>query len=810
MMGALWQDLRYAFRMLSKKPGFAVVVVLTLALGIGANTAIFTVVNAALLRPLPFREPDRLVHLWETKAQQQFKEREASYPDYQDWKTNSQVFEGVAGYSRRSFSLTGLDTPDRIEGAAVTDNFFQVLGVETVAGRSFQPGEDQPGTERLVILSYNLWQRRFGSDPKLIGQALTLNGARHVVIGVLPQKFQFAPAGAAEMWVPLQPTEQMMTRRFMHWLNIIARLKTGVTIEQAQAGMGTIASNIAQSHPDSHTGTGVRVVSLHEQITGSVKTLLLVLLSAVGFVLLIACANVANLLLARSAGRQKEIAIRTALGASRPRLIRQLLTESLLLALVGGVVGLVFALWGVDFLVSRIPATQIGSMPYLQNLSLDGRVLFFTVFVSLLTGIIFGLAPSLQSSKLNLQEALKEGGRTSAAATHNRLRNLLVISEMALALLLLVGAGLMMKSLLRLLEVDPGFKTENLLTMRVPLPPNKYPEDEHLINFHRELLTRVESLPGVKGVGTVSVVPLQGGNTARFVVEGRPAPPPGEELEANIRDINPSYFQVMSVPLLKGRFFTEQDRQDAPPVVIVNQTLASRLFPNEDAVGKRLLFASMQEQAIEIVGVVGDEKLNGLDAPVTPIVYGPYMQDPDRVINLLIRTASDPNMLAGTVKAEIQRLDADLPVFGMRTMNELIDNSQSTFLRRYPAVLIGTFAAVALLLALIGIYGVISYSVNQRTHEIGVRLALGAQKYDIFKLIVGQGMLLALIGVGCGLVAAFALTRFLASLLYGVSATDPFTYLVVSILLLMVALLACYLPARRAMKVDPMIALRYE
>ncbi|HEV7844143.1 MAG TPA: ABC transporter permease, partial [Pyrinomonadaceae bacterium] len=476
-MGTLWQDLRYSFRMLWKNKSFTLIAVLTLALGIGANTAIFSVVDAALLRPLPYREPSQLVHLWETKPQQRFGEREASYPDYLDWREQNRVFDAVAGYTRREFTLTGRDVPDRITGAAVTDNFFQLLGVDVMRGRRFDAGEDEPGAERVVILSNSFWKRSFNSDPAIVGQTLKLNEASYRVVGVLPSNFQFAPVGGAELWTPLYRTPDQATRRFMHWLKVVARLKPNVTREQAQADMSRIAAGIAKDDPESHTGTGIRIVPLHEQIVGNLRPILLALLCTVCLVLLIACANVANLLLARSAARQKEIAIRTALGASHWRVIRQLLTESTVLALLGGGLGLVLALWGVELLVARIPSAQADAMPYLQGLTLDSRVLLFTISISLLTGIIFGLAPALQSSKLNLQESLKEGGRTSSVATHHRLRNMFVVSEIALALLLLVGAGLMMKSLLRLLEVNPGFNTDRLLTMRIALPTTKYKDD---------------------------------------------------------------------------------------------------------------------------------------------------------------------------------------------------------------------------------------------------------------------------------------------------------------------------------------------
>ena len=810
-MGTLWQDLRYSFRMLWKDKAFAAVAILTLALGIGANTAIFTVVDATLLRPLPYRDPDRLVHLWETDAQQQqFAEREASYPDYLDWKEQNRVFDGVAGYSRRSFTLTGRDTPDLLRGAAVTDGFFQVLGVQPVAGRSFAAGEDRPGAELLVMLGHDIWRRRFNSDPRIVGQPLTLNGASYRVVGVLPANFQFAPANEADVWVPLNPNEQQLSRRFMHWLKVVARLKPGVSVEQAEADMDNIARRIAEAHADSHTGTSVRVVGLHEQIVGNLKPILYVLLGTVCFVLLIACANVANLLLARSAARQKEIAIRAALGAGQGRLLRQLLTESTVLALAGGVAGALLASWGVDLLVARLPEAQLISMPYLRGLSLNPNVLVFTSVISLVTGVVFGLAPALQSTKLSLQDSLKEGGRTSSAATHQRLRSLFVISEIALALLLLVGAGLVLKSFVRLLEVRPGFNPDNLLTMRVPLPATKYPEDGNLVAFHRELLGRLETLPGVEGVATVSVIPLTGGNTSRFIAEGRPAPPPGAELHANIRDITPNYFEVMDVPLLRGRPFSEQDTADSPTVVIVNQTFANRLFPGEDAVGKRLLLPSVQTPPIEIVGVVADEKVTTLDAATTPVVYGPFLQDPDRTLSLVVRTSADPNGVIGAVRGQIQSLDPNLPVYDIRTMQQVIDRSPSIFLRRYPAFLIGTFAAVALVLAVIGIYGVISYTVTQRTHEIGLRMALGAQPGDVLRMVLGQGLKLVLLGLAAGLAAAFALTRLMSSLLFGVSATDPVTFVGISLLLTAVAFLACYVPARRATKVDPMVALRYE
>ncbi len=811
-MQTLLQDLRYGVRMLLKNPGFALIAVITLALGIGANTAIFTVVNAALLRGLPYRDPDRLVHLWETTPQKNFPQREASYPDFLDWRQN-QVFSGMAAYGGGGgFTLIGDDGPERIPGARVTANFFSVLGVELLLGRAFLEDEDQPGAERVVTLGYGFWQRRFGGDRKIIGQSLNLNGEAYTVIGVLPPGFQFAPRGAAELWIPLRPNEAQRSRRYMHWVNVVARLKPGVSQTQAQAEMQTIAQRIAQEHTDSHAGTAITLVQLNEQIVGQIRPLLLILFVAVGFVLLIACANVANLLLGRAGARQKEIAIRAALGAGRWRLIRQLLAESALLALFGGAAGLLLAQWGVEALIAAIPDNMLNAMPYLRSLTIDGRTLAFTATIALLTSIVFGLAPAVQASKLDLQSALKEGGRASGGAAHHRLRDLLVVSEIAMALVLLIGAGLLMKSLHSLLQVDPGFDPKNLLTFNISLPAAKYDQNDKVFNFHQQLINRLEALPGVKGAGTVSVIPLIGGNTTRFYLAGQPRPAPGSETESNLRDVSANYFSVIGVPLISGRHFNERDKLNAPDVVIVNQTLARAAFPNQDAVGRQLIFTGGDPTPVQIVGVVGDEKVNGLAAKTTPVAYFPYLQDPAPGFSMSIvaRTDSDPSSLVTAIRNECRLLEPGMTVAQMATMEELIANSPATFMRRYPALLIGVFAAAAALLAAVGIYGVISFAVTRQTHEIGVRMALGARKLDVIKLVMQRGMLLTLIGVGAGLVASIALTRLMTSLLFGVSATDPLTFAGVAFLLVVIAMLACYIPARRATKVDPMVALRYE
>jgi putative ABC transport system permease protein len=807
-MGNLLQDVRYSIRTLAKRPGFTIIAVITLALGTGANTAIFTVVDAALIRSLPYQNPDALVHFWEVTQKQDFGQREASYPDYLDLREQNHVFEDVAGYNASSMTLTGRDASERVRSARVTSSFFPLLGVRPVLGRTFLAGEDQPGAEPIVIISHGLWQRRFGGDPEIIGQAISLNGGAYTVVGVLPPQFKFAKVGDAEAWAPLNPSPAQMSGRNFYWLNVIARLKPGVTLKQAQADMDIFAENFQQQHP----GVGVRLVNLQEEIVGRVKPVMLALLGAVGFVLLIACANVANLLLARSAGRRKEIAVRVALGASRFRLIRQLLTESLMLALAGGLLGLLWALWGVELLVAAIPESQLNFMPYLQGLSINAGVLAFTAAITLMTGLAFGIAPALQATKQELHESLKEGGRGSGDSARAGLRNALVIAEVALALVLLVGAGLMMRSLIRLLQEDPGFDTSNLLTFQLTLPDAKYSEMPQMLAFHDQLIARISALPGVRGAATTSLRPLSGGgNTGSFMIERQPAPDPGNKPEGNVRTISTNYFQVMGIPLINGRPFTEADNATAPNVLVINQTLANRFFPDQDPVGQRITFGfDSARRPWRIVGVAGDEKVTSLDVRATPVLYFHYLQDAEAYMGVLVRTASDPASVIASVRKEISAIDQDVPMYSMMTMEQLISNSQSTFVRRYPTFLIGVLAALALALAAIGIYGVISYSVTQRTHEIGIRMALGARNRDILKLIIGQGLILMLAGLGVGLAVAFALTRFLTSILFGVSATDAVAFAGVSALLAVVALVASYIPARRATRVDPMIALRHE
>jgi putative ABC transport system permease protein len=811
-MNKLIQDLRFGIRTLLKRPGFACIAVATLALGMGASTVIFTVVDAALLRGLPYKEPNALYHLWERTSRQDFSKREFSYPDYQDYQQNT-VFDGLAAYTGGGALLTGLGEAERIAAPRASANFFSVLGVEPYLGRTFQAGEDVPNGPKVTVLTYGFWQRRFGADEKAIGRAISINGESYTIVGVLPASFQFALRNS-DLWLPYQPTQNQLTRRFMHGTNLIGRLKSGVTPEQADSEVNVIASRIEKQYNDSHAGTTARVVPLQEEIVGTVRPILFVLLAAVAFVLLIACANVASLLLTRSLARQKEVALRAALGASRWRVVRQLLTESLLLSLAGGIGGLLIAYWGVPALVATLPQNQLNALPFLKSLHINLAILGFSFGLSFLTGIIFGLVPALQSSRLDLNEVLKEGGRQSSAGAGQRLRSALVVGEIAMAVVLLVGAGLMLKSLLRLLQTNVGFNTENLLTMGIVLSPTKYTDPNQLTNFYTQLNERVRALPGVAGAGTVDILPLNAGNTTRFIVDGDPIPAPGKETEANTRVVNERYFQTIGVPLLGGRTFDDRDNANSPPVVIIGKTIADRLFAGRDPVGRQLRYPVVQVPPITIVGVVGDVKITGLDEEIRPVLYYPARQSGGFNANLVVRTHNDPASLTNAVRGEIRNLDPDAAIQNVNTMEGMISQTQASFIRRFPALLIGIFAGVALLLASIGIYGVVSYSVSQQIHYIGIRMALGAGPSDILRMVLKQGMILALAGVGIGVIASLALMKLLTSwvstLLYQVKTTDITTFAIVSVTLIGVALLACYLPARRATKVDPLVALRYE
>ena len=812
-MGTLLQDFRYGLRMLAKKPGFTLIAVMALALGIGANSAIFSVVNAVLLRPLPFENPERLVQVWGTNAKRGQTKAPFSYQNFADFREQNQSFEYMAAYTDASAAFTYADAPEQIEGCGSTADLFKVLGAKPLLGRTFEREDEVAGGTKIVVLSYNLWQRRFNSDPKIISQQIKFDGESYTVIGVMPKGFQFPlDDDNPEFWIPLDPEQSFNKERGANYLHVVGRLKPGTTLEQAGSEMVTIASHLEQAYPDKNTGKSVNLLSLHEQLVGAIRPALLVLLVAVGFVLLIACANVANLLLARASSRHKEIAIRTALGAGRRRIIRQLLTESLLLALCGGAVGLLLSLWGVDVLSAAIPA----DIPRVKEIGLDARVLGFTTAVSFLTGIIFGLAPALQASKTDLNESLKEGGRGSTEGLgRNRVRSILVVLEVALSLVLLISAGLLIKSFFQLMNVKPGLDPEHVLTASIALPPAKYAEVEQQTAFFQQVMEKVRTLPGVDSVAVVNPLPLSNSFIQNILtLLDRPPAAPGERLITNTRFVSPDYLRVMGIPLLKGRTFTEHDGGDRPYVFLVNETFVQRYYPNEDPIGKRIRLSvrpspDKPDAEGEIVGVVGDVKHQTLDKESGPETYLPYINMGESYMTLVTRTgAGDPSALTSALRVAVQQVDKDQPVFDIMTMNQILARSVAT--RRFNMLLLGVFAAIALILAAVGIFGVMNYSVTQRTHEIGIRMALGAQAGDVLKMILGQGMILTLIGVVAGLTAAFVLTRVMTGLLYGVSATDPLTFAGVSVLLSIVALIACYIPARRATKVDPMVALRYE
>ncbi|HEY3040833.1 MAG TPA: ABC transporter permease [Pyrinomonadaceae bacterium] len=802
-METLLRDIRYGVRSLLKRPGFTVIALIALALGIGANTAIFSLVNAVLLRPLPFAEPDRLVWMW-GNIKNGGNRASVSPLDFLDYRKENTTFEEFAG----SFSipvhlnLTGSGEPARLTAAGVTGNYFQALGVKPALGRTFLPENEKPGSDEVAVLSYGLWQKRFGGDADIVKKKVVLDGRVCDVIGVMPQDFSFPQN--AELWVPINfDISPGMKQRKAHFLRPIGKLKPGVTIAQAQADTDAIARRLAEQYPDSNTGWNLRLVSLREQLVGNTRPTLFILFGAVGFVLLIACANVANLLLVRAAGRQKEIALRTALGAGRFRIVRQMITESVLLALVGGTVGALLAMWGVDLLVTL----SAGSIPPTAHVNIDATVLGFTLVISLLTGVLFGLAPALRTMKLNLSESLKEGGRSgSQGPQHNRTRSVLVVLESAVAVVLLIGAGLLIRSLIRLQSVSPGFDAQSVLTMRVDLPRQKYATPDKTTSFFTQLESSVGSLPGVEAVGFVTELPLSGQpNDMPFTVEGRPALAINDSLDADFRRVNQQYFKALRIPLLRGRNFSEQEVQQSAKVVVISELLASQVFPNEEPLGKRLIMM-MSKEPWEIIGVVGDVRHRALEAEPFPAMYMPTYET--GWTNLVIRTQGDPTNLTAAVRKEVQGIDPDQPVADVKTMEQWLDEAVAA--PRYRTGLIALFALVALVLASTGIYGVMSYSVTQRTHEIGVRMALGARQLDVLKLVVRQGMTLVVVGVVLGLLGAIALTRVMSTLLFDVTAKDPATFVAVATLLTLVAFIACYVPARRATKVDPLVALRYE
>ena len=812
-METLLSDLRFGIRMLFKNPVFTAVCIIALALGIGANTAIFSVVNAILLRPLPFKDADRLVMVWEHSFKTGNDRNVASPADLLDWQAQNQVFELMGAgvdFSSLKVNMTGFGEPQDLQMQYATPDLFNVLGLNAEIGRTFTAEEGAPNGPDAVILSHRMWQNVFGSDRGLIGKPIKLNDHDYTVVGVMPPSFQFGQT-KPDVWLPLSINPAINYRqRSGRYLTVVGRLKPGVTVSQAQAQMSTIAKNLEQQYPQFNSRWGVNLVPLYEQIVGNVRVPLLLLLGTVLLVLLIACANVANLLLARATVRQKEIAVRTAMGASRWRIMRQLLTESVALSFVGGLAGLLLAMWGVNILVALSP----GNIPRLQNVGIEPRVLFFTLGVSLLTGIIFGLVPAVENSRSNINETLRDGGRGTTGGRRSRItRGAFVVTETAVALILLICSGLMIKSFIRLQSTKPGIDPDSVLTMRISLPRSQYGTNDRLTGFFSELNRRLEAIPGVQSAGAISFIPFAGtGSATGFTIVGRPEPAAGDQPVTGVSVVEPHFFRTLSIPLIKGRELTENDTGDASRVLLINETLAQKYFPNEDPIGKRLMISwDRSDGSEEIVGVVGDVHQDGLSTEVKPMIYWPSARTPYSTMSIAIRATGNPMNFVSAVKEKVHSLDPNLPLADLKPMEDWMSDSIAQ--PRFNTQLLTIFAVVALILAGVGIYGVMAYSVTQRTQELGIRMALGAQQSEAIKLVISQAMTLAAMGVAIGLIVAFVLAKLLtsfSSLLFNVKATDPLTYIQMAVTLLAIALLASFFPARRATKVDPMIALRSE
>src|SRR5262245_47926393 len=807
LMQTLLQDLRFGARMLLKSPGFTAIAVITLALGIGANTAIFSVVNAVLLRPLPYPDPAALVRIYEKETDTAIRSErlEVAPANFLDWQRQSRTLVGIAAWGQGEQALASQDLADTVVAAFVSYNFFSVLGVRPLWGRVFTPEEDRPDHDEVALLGYGLWQRRFGGDPNIVGQRVNLDGAQYAVVGIMPAGFQY-PRGA-EIWTPLSLNANQTQMREAHFLQVIARRRPDASLAQVGSEMETIADSLARQYPATNKNWTVNVVPLLEDEVGQVRTTMLMLMCAVGLVLLIACANVSSLLIARGATRRTEITIRSALGASRWRIVRQLLTESAMLACLGGGLGLFLALWGTDALLALSPS----EIPRMETARVDLYALGFTLAVTVLAGLIFGLLPALQASRINLHESLKEGGRSaSSASAQKRIFGALVVSEIALALIVLAGAGLLLNSFLRLLRVDIGIQTSNLLTVEVNLPSARYSGADYRaqrLNFYGEVIERIGGLPGVASVGAIDSLPLGGDQRGwSFRKEGQTLAP-SERPVAGFQVATTDYFRAMGIQIRRGRAFTESDREGAQQVAIVNESFARHFYPNEDSLGRRIIIRNRQE-ASEIVGVVNDIRHFGPDKAPGPEIYVPYNQLVVGAVPLVVRTKSEPEALIGAVRREIRAVDREVAIGKVRTMTQMMSSTLAE--RRFALLLLGAFAAVALSLAAIGVYGVMAYAVTQRAREIGIRMALGARAADVLRLIIKQGLSLALIGVVIGLAGAFALTRLMKDLLFGLSATDPLTFIVIALLLTFSMLLACWIPSRRAMKVDPIVVLHCE
>jgi len=798
----LWRDFRFSLRSLLKRPGFTAIALLALALGIGANTAIFSLVNAVILQPLPYRDPDRLISVYGTRNRST--QGSVGPTDFLDYRSQNKTFEQFAasGSMMLPMNLTGSGEPERLNASIITGNYFDTFGVRPALGRGFSLENEKTGQDHVTVLSHAFWQTRFGGDPNIVNKTINLDGKAYEVLGVMPAEVVLPQP--AQLWVPINfDADPEMKMRNARFLRGIGRLKEGVTLDQAQTDTDLIAAQLEQQYPDSNTGWSLRLIPLREILVGGSRTMLFILFGAVGFVLLIACANVANLLLVRAAARQKEIAMRTALGASRLRIIRQMITESLLLAIFGGALGALLAVAGVKLLVSL----GEDNIPRTANVKIDATVLAFTLLISLATGLLFGLAPAIRTMKENLVDALKDGIRGGSEATvKNRTRSLLVVFESAIAVMLLIAAGLLIRSLVALQNVDPGFDPNNVLTLRVDLPRQKYNTPEKASNFFEQLETRVAGLPGVEAVGLITDLPLSGeARDMPYRVEGRPAT--SDIAFVDFRRVNKNYFSAMRIPLRRGRNFTEQEVRQSDKAIVVSQAFVDSVFPNEEALGKRLIiWSGIKNEPYEIIGIVGDTRYQSLQGEPSATMYVPTREF--LFVNLVIRTQGDPLSLVGGVRKEVNALDPDQPIAAIRPMTEWVAMSAAG--ARYRTTLLGLFALLAMILAATGIYGVMSYSVAQRTQEIGVRMALGARPLDVLKLVVRQGMMLALIGVIVGLAGALALTRVMSSLLFGVTERDPITFVAVAALLIVVAFISCFVPAHRATKVDPLVALRYE
>jgi predicted permease len=810
MLADLSQDVRYGARMLLKNPGFTAIAVLALALGIGANSAIFSVVNGLLLRPLPYKNPNQLVVIWENATHLGFPKNTPSPANFLDWQKQATVFDGMGAFAERTFNLTGVGEPERLEGRRVSANLFSLLGVQPILGRSFVPEDDKPGT-KVALLNESLWKRRFGSDPAVIGRSLALNGESYTVVGVLPNSVRLPAFGTwrDQVWVPMAFPAEEAAQRGNHFLEVIGRMKPGVTLAQARAEMETITGRLAQQYPEDNTRISSVVNPLHEEIVGNMKPALLILLGAVAFVLLIACANVANLLLARAAARHKEIALRLALGADRIRLTKQLLVESVMLSLLGAAVGLLLAYAGLQVLTRFIPP----DVAHAEMITIDAKVLVFTLIVALVTGLIFGLAPASQATHFNLNDTLKEGGRDSGAGPRGkRLRSALVIAEVAVSFILLIGAGLLINSFMHLRNLDPGFRADHLLALNVDLSEVKYPDTARRTAFFDEVVRRIQALPGVRSVAVAGNLPFTyNGDSMPIGVEGLPDPPPDQWPDVIWRTVGPNYFSTMGIPLVRGRDFTDQDTLDTTLGVVISEKTAKHYWPNEDPIGKRLKPGSTAGSSPwrTVIGVVKDVRQNDFVAEPKMQMYFSFRQVRTLMANaLVVRTTVDPLSLATSVRNSVWAVDKDQTVANMDSMEHIVAGAVAR--QRFSMLLLAIFAGVALVLAAVGIYGVMSYSVAQQTREIGIRMALGAQRSDVLKMTIKQGLQLVGLGLAIGLAAAFILTRVMATLLFGISATDPFTFVTISLVLLAVAMLATYIPSLRAMRVDPMVALRYQ